>query len=216
MRSEIALPITMALLLAAGPTAQGQTTTQEAVPAMADPNGSPYDDEEVPARAYQLYDQITIVVDERTSGVNNTSLRTQEQSSYAAKLKDFIGFKDGNLVDGLDGDKGIDFQSEKQQNSRGQQSVTRSISSKFTARVVEVLPNGHLVLEARRHRRLDFEEETLILFGVVNPEHISKATDMVQSDRLADLDLQIIPNGAIADSEQRGWLSWLWDRIWPF
>ena len=189
---------------------------EEPNPAVFDPDSSPYDDIVTPEKVYAVYDQITVEVNERTSGVNNTTLRTQKETTYQSTLNAFLGLDNGNLESQALNAKLADMENQKEQNSRGQQSVTRQITSQFTARVVDILPNGLLVLEAQRHRRLDFEEETLILYGVVDPEHIDKDKDLVKSDRLADLDLQIIPSGTIADAQERGFISWLWDKIWPF
>lgn len=60
---------------------------------------------------------------------------------------------------------------------------------KITARIVEILPNGNLALEARRSMRIDDELIETTLTGNVRPEEILPR-DIVPSEKLGELTIE--------------------------
>jgi flagellar L-ring protein precursor FlgH len=75
-----------------------------------------------------------------------------------------------------------------------------------------VLPNGQLMLEARKRVTIGEERSELILTGRVRPEDV-RSDNTVLSDRVADSHIQYRPKGAVADANKRGWLHRLFDFI---
>jgi flagellar L-ring protein FlgH len=55
------------------------------------------------------------------------------------------------------------------------------LSSRITAEVVEVLPNGNVVLEARTHIKIDDEESLMKLTGVCRPEDVTSANTILSN-----------------------------------
>lgn len=182
-----------------------------------DPNRSVYEDTAPIDKGYKEGDLITIQVIEQTNARNTSNLRAQRESTLEVGLDQFLRFnRDNKLVpaarDGLD----IDFSTNKEINGRGQLSKESGLQATITARVVEVLSNKHLLVEARKSIDVDGNREILLLTGFVNPEHIDKTKDTIRSERIYDAKIQRIESGPVAATSRQGWLANLWDRLWPW
>ncbi len=69
----------------------------------------------------------------------------------------------------------------------------------IAGRVVAVLPNGYLVVEAERQVTFNQQSQTIILRGIIRPGDIT-SDDTVLSTSLSDLELEMKGKGVIADS----------------
>jgi flagellar L-ring protein precursor FlgH len=90
-----------------------------------------------------------------------------------------------------------------------------ALRSRITARVVEVLPNGDLRIEASKLVKINKEDETLSLSGIVRQRDVS-ADNAIQSTAVGDLKLAINGKGVASADNQPGWLFRLIDKISPF
>jgi flagellar L-ring protein FlgH len=88
-------------------------------------------------------------------------------------------------------------------------------SSKLTARVTEVLPNGNLLIEGKRIIILQDESVEVILTGIVRPVDIAK-DNTIQSSAIADAAIKYVSGGTIAKNQRKGILSRTWDWVNPF
>ncbi|MBV8880282.1 MAG: flagellar basal body L-ring protein FlgH [Planctomycetaceae bacterium] len=82
----------------------------------------------------------------------------------------------------------------------------------MTAEVVDVRPNGVVVLQATKRRLLNKDEETVRLTCEVAAEHVSQ--NRTTSDRLANVTLSY--EGAGAEGARPGLLGWFFGKLWPF
>lgn len=73
------------------------------------------------------------------------------------------------------------------------------LQANVSGRVVAVLPNGNLVVEAERQVSFNQEAQTIILRGVVRPGDISP-NNSVPSTSLSDLELEVKGKGVVSDS----------------
>jgi flagellar L-ring protein precursor FlgH len=81
--------------------------------------------------------------------------------------------------------------------------------------VLDVKPNGTLVLQARKTIKTDEEEQQFILSGICRVEDV--ATDnTVLSTQIFDLDLQKNHKGDVKDAVTKGWLPRLMQLVNPF
>ncbi len=82
----------------------------------------------------------------------------------------------------------------------------------LTAEVVDLRPNGVVVLQALKRRVVNKDEETVRLTCEVSADKIvSHATS---SDHLANLTL--VYDGAGVEGAKPGLLGWLFGKLWPF
>lgn len=90
-----------------------------------------------------------------------------------------------------------------------------AVKSRITARVVEVLPNGDLRIEASKLVKINKEDETLSLSGIVRQRDVSADND-IPSTLVGDLKLALNGKGVASADNQPGWLFRLIDKVSPF
>jgi flagellar L-ring protein precursor FlgH len=90
-----------------------------------------------------------------------------------------------------------------------------SVRSRITARVVDVLPNGDLMIVANKLVKINKEDETLSLSGIVRQRDVS-ADNAVPSTLVGDLKLALNGKGVASADNQPGWLFRLIDKVSPF
>src|SRR5580698_2630694 len=86
--------------------------------------------------------------------------------------------------------------------AQGTSATDSSLSTTFGGQVVEVLPNGMLVVEAARQVEFSQQTQTILLRGLVRPEDISQQ-NQVLSTAISSLELEIRGKGIINDYTHR-------------
>lgn len=81
-------------------------------------------------------------------------------------------------------------------------------------RVVAVLPNGYLVVEAERQVAFNQQSQTLILRGLVRPVDIG-SDNSVPSTALSDLEIELKGKGVVTDATRQPnlFMRWLWKIV---
>lgn len=90
-----------------------------------------------------------------------------------------------------------------------------TFTSKLTARVTEVLPNGNLLIEGKRTVILQDDVVDVILTGIIRTADIAK-DNTVMSSAIADATIRYGSGGPIAKNQQRGILTRVWEWVNPF
>ena len=90
-----------------------------------------------------------------------------------------------------------------------------SITARFSVRVVDVLPNGNLIVEGIRNASYAGESQTIVLRGAVRPYDIT-SDNSIYSYLLSDLNLRYVSSGVISAAKNKGWFMNFWDKISPF
>jgi len=85
----------------------------------------------------------------------------------------------------------------------GETSRNDSVKTKVAATVIEVKPNGTLLLEAKRAIRVNNEKGQIFLTGVARPDDIGE-DNQIDSSKIAELRLSIVGKGGINDAQKPG------------
>jgi flagellar L-ring protein precursor FlgH len=101
---------------------------------------------------------------------------------------------------------------EEEYNTRGRFDQRDRIAFNIAARIVDIRPNGHLVLESHRTIRNNNEIWDSSLSGIVRPEDVDQG-NMIMSNKVSELRIDKRERGTIRDSYRRGWLTKMWDRF---
>ena len=110
---------------------------------------------------------------------------------------------------------GFEIGAEKEFQGQGRYQRTDEMSDRFTAKVVEVKPNGNLIIEARVVRNWSGDQTEITLSGVVNPKWIT-TTDAVLSSQIADLKIDKNHTGPVESTTQRGVIAEVLDFLFAF
>ncbi|MCA9066040.1 MAG: flagellar basal body L-ring protein FlgH, partial [Planctomycetaceae bacterium] len=94
-------------------------------------------------------------------------------------------------------------------------SDSREFTDQITVTVVDVLPNGNLLLSGQRCLTIAGEKRTLVVSGMVRPIDIGP-DNRVNSRYVADLRTVYEGNGPSRKYVRQGWMGRAMNRIWPF
>lgn len=171
-----------------------------------------------PPQTFKKHDLITIIVREQSQFSSNSSTDLKRQNDLDAKLENFIQLHMDNFH--LSGDSikaPLEIKGSVDRELKGDGTLDRSDSftARITAEVLDVKPNGTLVLQARKSIKTDDELQVFILTGDCRAEDVMP-DNTVLSTQLYDLELIKNNSGSIRDVTKRGWLTKLLDAVNPF
>lgn len=196
----------------AGPGAMSMAVTNGQVPANSLLESSWIYEPPAPTRVYRLNDIVTIRVDEISRLTAEGNSQTRRNTLYDAILKDWLQF-DG--IDSIkpaqqaDGDPRI--QGSSNQLFRADSSVEsrQSLTFNIASRIVDIRPNGDLVLEAKKTIIFNDNAWETSLSGTCRATDIA-ADNVVLSRDLLDLQINTRERGQVRDGYKRGWFTqWL-------
>lgn len=101
--------------------------------------------------------------------------------------------------------------------SSGEGAVTREeeVELRLAATVLDVLPNGHLVIRGSQEVRVNFELRDLQVSGIVRPEDISRQNEITY-DKIAEARIVYGGRGQISDMQQPRYGQQILDLVSPF
>jgi flagellar L-ring protein FlgH len=91
---------------------------------------------------------------------------------------------------------------DQQLQGQGVTSRESTFSTTLSARVTHVLPNGNLVVQGEKQVWVNSERQAVVVRGIIRPADLTSG-NLIQSDRLADLEVRINGKGVVADSVRR-------------
>lgn len=169
-----------------------------------------------PPRKVQVHDIIKVLVNEKSLVTQDSRFNRQRNIIFNAQLKEFIRIDgDGNLAPAAQNQPAINGQLRSQLNSLGLANSSEQMTYRIAATVVDVLPNGTLILEARKSIRTNNDVWEYSLTGRIRAEDIP-ANNEVLSENVADLFIDKREHGKLRDSTKRGILMTLYDWLLPF
>ncbi len=149
-------------------------------------------------RAMRPHDLIQVVVQESLVASTDGTVKNTRASSASSQVTSLIGaLKTGNALQNLLGQT-----SASALNAAGASATDSSLTTTFGGQVVEVLPNGTLVIEAARQVEFSQQTQTIVLRGLVRPEDISQE-NQVLSTAISSLELEVKGKGIVNDSTYR-------------
>ena len=149
-------------------------------------------------RAMRPHDLISVVVSESLAASTDGTVKNSRASNASSAISGLIGtLHAGNALQNL-----INQTSSSGLNAQGTSATNSSLSTTFGGQVIEVLPNGMLVIEAARQVEFSQQTQTIILRGLVRPEDISQQ-NQVLSTAISSLELEVRGKGIINDYTHR-------------
>ena len=149
-------------------------------------------------RAMRPHDLISVVVSENLAASTDGTVKNSRASNASSTVSALFGtLHPGNALQNL-----INQTSSSGLNAQGTSATNSSLSTTFGGQVIEVLPNGMLVVEAARQVEFSQQTQTIILRGLVRPEDISQQ-NQVLSTAISSLELEVRGKGIINDYTHR-------------
>ena len=166
-------------------------------------------------RARSVGDIVTVVVAQATN-VDSREDRVMDKETGATGLLGF-NFQTGGGLGTQSADATIDgiASSSREFDGRSNYRSEQDFTDRIAATVIEVLPNGNLVLAGRRDVIVAGEAKTLILSGVIRPIDLN-TDNSVNSRFIADFSLSYEGGGPSQAFTRQGWLGRKLNHYWPF
>lgn len=201
----------------AGPSPEFAPIIPEATSQTSIPTGSVYnvafsDSWFGEKKAYRVGDIVTVVLDESldadTTTKNTASRKTKTDVLSPLQIAKW-GSPGGILSS--------DLQEENEISSTGSGVIDQSATFKgtMTAQVVEVYPNGNLLIRGEKIVNFSSGSEVVQVKGIIRPQDI-QPDNTVQSKRLASAQITYKGVGPNANAQQVPWGTNLLLSIWPF
>ena len=181
-------------------------------------------------RAKRLGDIVTIVVSETASLSNTLDLKTNKESK--AGVEGFLSNVVNQFITGIPNAllgkmqkpgssivipslPSLPVSGSTSYNGGGEINNKQTITARSAVQVIDVLPNGNLVIEGTREISFSKERQFVSLHGIIRPYDI-QPDNTVASSNVADAQIRVLSEGELTDAQKKGWLLRLNDKINPF
>jgi flagellar L-ring protein precursor FlgH len=167
-------------------------------------------------KAQTVGDILTILIQENNGATRQNNTTTSKKASLNAAIASILY---SPTTSGLLTKKGalpaINYTSDAEFNGGGSINNAETITAQVSVKVVDVLPNGNMVVEGQLHTAFSGEKQDAIVRGTVRPDDIM-ANNTLYSYNIADATIQFMSKGAITDAQRKGWFTRVWDKLSPF
>ena len=167
----------------------------------------------IDVKARNVNDIVTIQIIESSMASNSANTSTARQGQANIGAPSFFGLERGssalNFANILQGLSDLSFE------GQGSTSRAGSLTASLSARVVEVLPNGDLVLEGTKQVTINQESHILRLRGVVRSRDVSPH-NLILSTSIAHMEVSFDGKGVVTEANEPGFFYKLFRWIMPF
>jgi len=163
-------------------------------------------------RNFQVGDVITVLLNESTQAARSQvgSISRNSTNDMLSPGLAVLGNKLGGVM------KGTDFSKTDISNKgTGTADQTASLTGSVAVSVVEVMPNGNLVLRGEKQLALTEGSEVIQVAGIIRPDDVAP-NNTVQSRRLANAQIAYRGKGDLANATRAGWGTSAVLKLWPF
>jgi flagellar L-ring protein precursor FlgH len=204
----------------AGPSPDYAPVVPEPKVASSIPTGSIYSPSNADSwfgekKTYQVGDVITVLLSESMNGsasaTNEASRETSTDVLTAAQIAR-IGTPGGLL---LDSQNGTPIDTTIESAGSGATGQSASLTGTMTAQVVDIYPNGNLMIRGEKIVNFSTGSEVIQVKGIIRPQDV-QPDNTVQSKRIASAQISYKGTGQNANASRTPWGTNLLMAIWPF
>lgn len=181
----------------------------------------------IDTKARNIGDIVTVKIDESAKASNKAKTDTNRSSSLEAGIQKLFGLENwwqnqvlpelGTDVPKINPFGNPSVQGSMKSGFAGDGETTRSgsLDAYITCRVVAVMPNGNLKIVGTREVMVNYENQMIILSGVIRPRDISD-NNVILSTFISDAKIAYSGSGIVNERQRPGWLANLLNSAWPF
>ncbi len=162
--------------------------------------------------ARNIGDVLTIVIVEDSKVDNKAKRDLQKETERSSAFNGDLNID--HVLPSIPGFT-MNAESANEMKSKADFKDERSFEDRVSVVVVDILPNGNLVVIGTRDRNIAGDTQTIEVSGIVRPSDIT-FTNTVRSEQVANFRI-ISQNGGISAPYTRtGWLGRVFDVLWPW
>lgn len=156
--------------------------------------GGAYNELSADYKAHNVGDTVTLLVVEQTQAQSTGDVNSQRAFQTSSGITALPGKLKIGGVNPLFG-----ANSTTQLKGQGETSAGSNLTTRVTGRVIALLPDGNLIVEAERHVLINSQHETMLVRGVLRPGDIGP-NNTAPSTSLANLEIELKGKGVVSDS----------------
>lgn len=164
-------------------------------------------------KPYRIGDILTVILKESTSASKKAGTSTKKEDELVMANPTLFGLtpthNGNNLLE-------LNVAPEREFSGEADSSQSNSLSGEITVTVVDILPNGNLVVQGEKWFTLNQGKEYIRIAGVVRPQDVTPDNTLASS-KLADAQIAYSGEGFLADANNQGWFGQFMNgKWWPF
>jgi flagellar L-ring protein FlgH len=161
-------------------------------------------------RARYVGDTMTIGISESNSASTKSNTKANKKTSISASVPTVQGLP-GTTFQGM----ALSANTANSLDGSGEANANNVFAGTITVTVIEVLPNGNLLVSGEKQVSIGAGTEYIRLSGVVNPYFIN-AANTISSSQVADARIEYKESGVISEAQVMGWLARFFLTVMPF
>jgi flagellar L-ring protein precursor FlgH len=168
-------------------------------------------------KQFKLNDQLTVLVNEKSVVTSEGQMDRRKKADGHMTLADWILLNNWSIkrAPQLSGDPKVAGEVENKYRAQADLETREAMNFKIAVRIVDIRPNGTLVVEGTKQVRNNIESWECCLAGVIRPEDVLP-NNTVQSENVAEMRIFKRESGHVRDAYRRGWLLEFLDKYQPF
>ena len=168
-------------------------------------------------KAHSVGDIVTVNVVESMSSESKAATNLAHKGSINAGMPNLLSGSEwlGKHYPLLNINSLVSGSSDSANSGSGDMSAGDTFTATVSSLVVAVNPSGTLSIRGDRQIRVNGEDDTIRLSGVVRPEDLD-SNNSISSALVANLQVSMVGNGQIRDKQGAGVGSRVFDWVWPF
>lgn len=212
---------------AAQPVRHGGSLLQATLSTTPDPRKAPLSAvsfvavPEPQPKTVKKHDLVTIIIREESEFSSDGTTDLKKDADLQASVQEWIKvrqfLKDFQLQGGGQGENPPAIAMSGSRNFKGEAQVERtdSFTTRLTAEIIDVKPNGTFAIQAHKKIKHNEEEQEMTLTGVCRAADLTMDNTLL-STQVHDLQIETKQKGAVRDTTKRGLVPKLLDFINPF
>jgi flagellar L-ring protein FlgH len=161
-------------------------------------------------RARFVGDVLTVVLEERTTASKNTSSKANRSGEVSMGIPTATRFPGASLEGAA-----LTASSDSTFEGGGNSAANNVFTGNISVTVIEVYPNGNLLVSGEKQVTINQGTEYIRFSGVVNPLNVG-AANQVSSTRVADARIEYKGRGYMSEAQTMGWLQRFFMSAAPF
>ena len=167
-------------------------------------------------RAHAVGDIITVIIQENNGATRKNSTSTSKKNSINNTIANLLyGPGASGLLTKSGAYPSINLSGATTFDGSGSINNVETITAQMAVRVIDVLPNGNMVIEGQLRTAFSGEKQDAVVRGTIRPVDVS-AANTILSYNIADATIQFLSTGTVTDATRKGWFTKVWDKVNPF
>ncbi|MBL8405563.1 MAG: flagellar basal body L-ring protein FlgH [Dechloromonas sp.] len=161
-------------------------------------------------RARYVGDTITVKITESTTASTKSNNKLDKSNTASASVSGLNKLPGKGLV-GLN----LEAESANAFSGKGEAANNNIFNGNMSVTVIDVMPNGNLLVSGEKQVAIGNEQEFVRISGVINPSFVD-AFNTIESSRIADARFEYKSSGQLAEGQVMGWLARFFLSVMPF